>query len=122
MRQHAADGAHVADLVVTDLAGDLGQHGQVLLDLGGVLDLDVARQRPHPELAVLEVDEAQLFDRVDVDQRRRLRQPQAHERDQAVPSRQHLGVLAVLLQQGDRLLDRAGPGVLEGGWDHRFAS
>ena len=34
VRQHAADGAHVADLVVTDLAGDLGQHGQVLLDLG----------------------------------------------------------------------------------------
>src|SRR5205823_3778416 len=41
------------------------------------------------------------------------------ERQQRVPARQELRVLAVLLEQRDRLVHRRGPFVVEGRRDHR---
>ena len=95
----ATDAAQVADLVVADLVGDLGQDGQVLLDGVAVLELDVAHQRAHAELAALDGDVVELLDRIDVDQGAGLGEPEAHERDQAVAAGQHLGILAEALQQ-----------------------
>ena len=45
-------------------------------------------------------------------------QLQLHQRDQALASGQHDGFGAVLLEQGDRLLQRFGGEVLEFGWYH----
>src|SRR5205807_9514590 len=94
---------------------------QVLLDGVAVLDLDVAGERPDPQLAVLDGDEVELFDRVDVHQGARLGEPEAHQRDQAVAAGQHLGVLAEALQQLGGLLNGGCPLVLESSWDHAFA-
>jgi hypothetical protein len=38
-----------------------------------------------------------------------------------MPTREELGVVAVLAEQRDRLVERVGPGVLEGGGDHEAA-
>ena len=63
---------------------------------------------PMRSLPPVVVDVVELLDAVDVDQRRRLRQAQPHQRDQAVAAGEHLGVLAVLAEQLRRLLDRGG--------------
>ena len=63
---------------------------------------------PMCSLPPLCLDVVEPLDAVDVDERRRLREPQAHQRDQAVAAGQHLGVLAVLVQQLRRLLDGGG--------------
>ena len=49
---------------------------------------------------------------------RREGEPQLHHRQQRVPAGDQLGVLAVLGEQRDGLVDRAGPDVVEGGRDH----
>ena len=49
----------------------------------------------------------------DVDQDRRRRQPQLHERQQRVAAGEELGLVAVLGQRGDGLVDAAGADVVE---------
>src|SRR6202035_2715674 len=51
-----------------------------------------------------------------------LRQPQPHQRDQALAAGQHLGVPAVPAEVLRRLVHRGGDGVLEGCRDHARAS
>src|SRR5437763_15550212 len=63
-------------------------------------------------------DVAQLDEPADVDEHRRRRQPQLHEREQRVAAGQQLGLVAVLAQELDRLLGRAGPYVVERRRDH----
>ena len=60
----------------------------------------------------------EVVEATDVDEHRRRRQPQLHQRQQRVPAGEQLGVVAVLGQHRDRLVDRVGPGVGEGGGDH----
>src|SRR5712671_4121012 len=79
-------------------------------------------ERADVNLRALDTDLVQALDAVDVDQRSRLRQAQAHERDQAVPAREHLGVLAEIVEQLCRLLDRGGACVFECSRDHLRAS
>ena len=57
----------------------------------------------------------------DVDQHRRRRQPQLHQRQQRVAAGEELGVVAVLGEQRDRVVERVGAGVGERGGDHRLA-
>ena len=54
----------------------------------------------------------------DVDEHRRGRQPQLHQRQQRVAAGEELGVVAVLGEQRDRFVDRVGAGVGERGGDH----
>ena len=54
----------------------------------------------------------------DVDQHRRRREPQLHERQQRHAAREELGVVTVLADQRDRLRRRSGTHVVERGGDH----
>src|SRR5581483_5153772 len=54
-----------------------------------------------------------------VDQHRRRRQAELHQRDERVATGQELGVVAVLRQERHGLLGRAGPDVVEGCRDHQ---
>ena len=67
-------------------------------------------------VAVL-ADVAQVVEPADVDEQRRAREAQAHRRNERVAAGQELRVL-VAAEQRDRLVDRAGALVLEGGRDH----
>src|SRR6202521_268268 len=122
VRDHASDRAHVADLVVAHLTRDLREDGQLLLHQRRVLNRHVTRQRADVELGPAFLDVVEFLDAVDVDERLGLRETQAHQGYQAVPARQHLGVVAVLVQQLGSLLDGGGAGVFECGRDHLCAS
>ena len=67
-------------------------------------------------------DVRQVLHGTDVDEHRRRCEPQLHERQQRVPAREELGVVAVLGQQRERLVGRPGPCVVEGGGDHAFTA
>ena len=57
----------------------------------------------------------------DVDEHRRRREPQLHQRQQRVAAGQQLGLVAVLDERGDGGVGRVGPDVVEGGGDHADA-
>jgi len=62
-------------------------------------DIRMARQRPKPNLPIVILDFAKARDEVDIDQRRRPRQPHLHQRNQALPACNHSRLLAQLMQE-----------------------
>src|ERR1700687_4795333 len=61
-----------------------------------------------------------VADPADVDQERRRREPELHQRDQAVTAGQDFCLLAMLDQLRHRLRQRSRGDVVERGWNHRF--
>src|SRR3989475_615545 len=113
--------AHVAALVVADLTGDFSQQGQLLFDHRRVLDRHVAGQRADAQLVPVFLDVVEVLQAVDVDDCRRLRESEPHQRNQAVPTGEHLCVLSIFAEQLGRLLHRGGTCVFECGWNHLLA-
>jgi hypothetical protein len=60
----------------------------------------------------------EVADATDVDEHGRRREPQLHERQQRHAAREELCVLAVLGDERQRLVGRAGAHVVERGGDH----
>lgn len=118
MRERAADRPAVADLLVGDPRRRLGQHAQ----LRAALEVGVAGQRADPPAAVLALDRAQAGDPAQVDEQRRRRQPQPHQRQQRVAAGERLRLLAAVGERGQRGVERVGGGVVELGRDHLRAS
>ena len=58
---------------------------------------------------------------VDVDEVRRPGEAQAQQRNQALPTGQHLGLVGVFREQRNHLIDRSGPVILEPRWLHGAA-
>ena len=117
--QAATHRAAVADRDVTHVAQGLRQqrHGR-RGDLARQLDVALSGHRPDQQAAVVHLDAVEPGDPVDVDQNRRPGQPEVHQRDEALPAREHLRVGAVLSEQRHRLPDVAGSGVSDGRWLH----
>ena len=76
------------------------------------------RERTDRHVVTVVADVRQIAQAADVDQHRRCGQAQLHERQQRVAAGQQLGVVAVLGQEGDRVVGRVGPDVVEQGGDH----
>src|SRR6266516_1059628 len=70
-----------------------------------VEQLRMPGQRPDPQLTAVDLEIGQLAEPVDVDQGPRLREPQLHHRDQAVPAGQDPRLRAVPGEQAERVLD-----------------
>ena len=96
----ATDGPPVPHRRIADAAGCLRQDAAVGLDLGRGRDLLVRRQRPDANVSALDADASQPGNSSDVHHPRRSRQPQFHQRDQAVAAGDDLGV-RVSLQDSD---------------------
>ena len=105
VRDDTADRAHVAHLVVADLAGHLGQDGQLVPDDVRAVNREVARERAHVQLVALGLDAVETLDAVDVYEGLGLGEAKPHQRDEAMAARQHLGILSKLAKQLDRLID-----------------
>jgi hypothetical protein len=73
------------------IAGCLSERRRRLLHIGGCRDVSVRRQRADPDRVAAARDAAQLRNAADVDNRRRSREAQLHERNQAVAAGQELG-------------------------------
>ena len=88
LAERAADRPPVAHDGVGDHLLRVVQDREMLARRGRVEQLRVPGQRADPQLAAVDLDIGQLAEPVDVDQGLRLRQPQLHHRDQAVPAGQ----------------------------------
>ena len=119
VRQRPAEGAAVADLRVADLARGRAQDRDVLPHHRVVLDVVVPGEPTDGELVAVVAHVREVAEPADVDQHRRRRQPQLHQWQQRVPAGEELGVVAVLGQQRDRLVDRVGAGRRRTRRDHR---
>ena len=66
-------------------------------------------------------DVRQIADPPDVDEHARLGEAQLHQRQQAVPAGEELGIITVLADEADGLFGRTGADVVEGGGNHVVA-
>ena len=108
----------MADLGIADARCRRRQDGHLGVQHVGCLDVTVAGEGPDGDVVAGVADVGQVGDPADVDQDRGLGQPQLHQRQEAVPTGEELGVLAVLRDEGDGLVGGAGPDVVELGGDH----
>ena len=118
VRDRTADRAAVAHLVVADLGRDRAQHTALLGEHVAGLEIAVTGQRADREVIAGVAHVREVAHPADVDEHRRRREPQLHERQQRHAAREELRVLAVLADQRDRLGGRTGPHVVERGGDH----
>src|SRR5438270_4917536 len=83
-----------------------------------MLELGMRNHRADPPAAVLPLHAVQPRNATQVDQQRRGGEPQLHQRQQRVAAGQQLGLVAILVQHPDRLLERVRRFVIELGGDH----
>ena len=100
------------------MADDLGDDAAVPLDQIVGRDGIVRGRRSDDEVITIVADTAHLVDPADVDEHRGIGQTQTQQRNQAVPAGEDLGVLAVLAERLDRLVDRRDTDVVECGGNH----
>ena len=96
---HPADGPEVADLAIPDVIGHFDEERKRLAERRIALDVDVAHERTDLDESVVAAHLLQSRDPLDVDECRRLAEPEAHERDEALATGDELRVSAVLCQQ-----------------------
>ena len=105
--QTAAEGPPVADLRMGDEGDRLVEQRRRRGHQRVPLQAALARQGADPQGAVrVPPEEVELRHAVDVDQERRLGQPEIHHRDEALPAGQDLGVAAVPGEQVQRGIQR----------------
>src|SRR5438132_9147839 len=118
MGEAAADRAHVAHHRIADMAGDLGHERGLALEHGRGLDGVVRGEGSDDEGPAFLLHAGQRRDLADVDHVLGLRETELHGGQEAVAARQDLGVVLVLGEKVEGLLDRAGLVILELGWIH----
>ena len=116
MRQAAAEGAAGADRVMGDVAHDRREQPAERTIHDRAVERRVAHAGADRELAVRRPRAVELRDAVDVDEMRRPRQPERHDRHEALPAGQHAAVVGRdLRQRRDRLVDRLRRVIPKGG-------
>ena len=113
LAQRAADRAAVAHDGIGDHVLGVAKQRQVLGEQLGLQQVHVAGQRADPDLVALLPDVGEVRQVVDVDQVRRVREPELHHRQQAVAARDDARLGAELLKRRDRALHARRPLVLE---------
>ncbi len=119
--ERAADGAAVAHLVVADVGSGFGQQPGLAEHERVDLDVAVAGHRTDREVVACIADVLEIVQAVDVDEHRRRREAEPHERNERVAAGDELGFVAVFGERGDGLVDRPGPDVVECCGDHVVA-
>ncbi len=117
----SADGAAVADLVVADLAGGLGQQTTLALDVVVDLNIAVAGQRANSQMIARVTDVLEVVQAADIDQVGGRCKAKPHERDQRVATGKQFGLVAVFGERGDCLVGRTGSDVVERSGNHLAA-
>lgn len=115
MGDAAGHRAAVANGSVPYVGHRRGNQWSVAGDLGRLLRFRVAHHRPEGEASVgVDSDLFQRIDRADVDDMLGTAEPEGHDRQEALPAGQHLGVITVLGKHRKRLVDRRRPVIVEG--------
>ena len=101
----AANGAAIANLRIADRGRHRREPRQSLLKHRRIGRVGMTRHGADDDRAALLLDTAQALDQRQIDERRRLRQPLLHHRQERMSAGQQLG-LRVARQQTGRLADR----------------
>ena len=115
MRQAAADGAPTADGEVADLTERLADQ-RPLPEQRRALDRVLARHGADHQPAVLGAEIGQAGDTVQVDQVRRPREPEVHQRHEALAPRERLGGISERPEELQCLVDVPRIVIVEDGW------
>src|SRR5215207_5559001 len=118
MAYGAADGAAVPYLRVSDERRRVGDEAAVLLQGGVALHIAVAGHRANGEVIPFIVDVVEVIYAPEVDEDRRGGEPELHYGEQAVAAGEELGLVAVLPEQLDSVVDGFGNLIVEGKGDH----
>ena len=86
-----------------------------------MFEVGVAGESADLEAAVLLPHIRQFPQPIDINQKGGLSQPKVHHRDEALPTRQHFAIPALLVQQGECFGQGFGGGVFKGGGFHEIA-
>ena len=108
MCQAAGDGAAVANLHVSGQVRGIPHDRQLLADERRRRDVRMPAERAHHQTFAHALEASQRLDAVHVHQVSGAGEAQLHHRQQALPSRQDLRVVAVLSQQLQRLVHGLG--------------
>ena len=92
----APESPTVAHLRVPDLMRGIGQQRNVLFEQRGRLEVMVPRERSDHDIVIPLLDVREVGDSADVDEHRRGREAELHERQERMPSRYQLGLVSVL--------------------------
>ena len=118
MGDRTADGAAVTNLRVTHVPGRVSQQRSMLSEHRRLLHVHVARERTDRDVIAGVLDVRQVLHATDVDENRRLREAQLHERQEAVAASEELGIGSVLTDERDGLGGRSGADVIESCGNH----
>src|SRR5712691_8215905 len=111
MHEAAADCPTVTDGKVPDLGGSAGQERLGSPGFRRVFDLTMSGQGTEAKRTVLSLDERQVGESVQVDQRADLGYAQVEQRNKALPPGKELSALITLSEERECFLDRAWAGV-----------
>src|SRR6516162_4747725 len=116
--QIAGDRREVSHLRIGDNLRRIEDDGKLRPNKRRALHLGLPREPAYLEMAVFFFDIGQTRDAIDVDEIGRPGQPKLHHRNQALATAKDLCIVAVLLEESDRLRNGRGAQVLEGWGDH----
>jgi hypothetical protein len=102
----------IANLPVADAPGEVGESRQRLLHVRARRDLRVAHRAADRDRVAAHADRLHRRNARDVDERRRLREAQAHRRQKALAAREILR-FTVRRERLDRCIGLLGPLVIE---------
>ena len=119
MREVAADGRAVSHQRIGDDEGGVVQNRILRLDQIRSLQRRLAGPAADLQVSAFFLDVFESGNPSDVDQMSHGREPQLEQRQQALSTRQHLGIVAVLLEQANRLGQRRRGVIIERRRDHR---
>lgn len=109
MRETAANGSAVANLIVRHMPDRIVQQGMILLDFNTALDVAPPRQRTDRQSLIIEPDRREIREPSDIDQSRRRSETVGQHWNQTLSARDDFGFALILAEQSNRMLDAFSP-------------
>src|SRR5581483_5528421 len=118
----SADGALVAHLHIAEMACGFRQQRASAAQEIGDLNLKVGGHGADADLTALFLYIREIFDAAEIDEHFGLHEAQLHGGQQAVAAGQDFGVIFVLAQERDCVVEGLGGNVVKTCWDHNVSS
>ncbi len=119
VRHRATDRAPIADLRVTDDAGDVMEERISVADDVSFVDLPMGGAGADAQCVVAFGDRIEAADRLEVDEQAGLCEPELDQRKKAVAAGQQLGLPFTVLEDLQDVVQASRANVVELAWDHR---
>lgn len=122
MGEAAADGAAIANRRMADVAGRRDEEGRSRTRQVRALDRSLAGEGANRDAAVVDPNVVESGQAVEIDQNTGSGEAHIKEGHQTLAPGQHLGLVAALDQNRERLVEASGRHVVKCRWFHRLTS